>query len=139
MPTWSGLFPAPLARIPDGIFEPDPGLPEMPLWFPAPSEPARPKSPHVAWSRVGAAMPQTVKAVLSCRLPSILYLNGETVCSCGGGTMEAELGICSGSGFSFTKAYYADALFWLVNDNHGVGIVLLAGSEYLKLTEGTEQ
>ncbi len=37
--------------------------------------------------------------------------------------------VCKGSGFSFTKEYYADDLFWIINDNHGVGIVLLAGSE----------
>ncbi len=41
--------------------------------------------------------------------------------------------VCKGSGFSFTKEYYADELFWIVNDNHGVGIVLLAASEYWRM------
>lgn len=41
--------------------------------------------------------------------------------------------VCKGSGFSFTKEYYADELFWITNDNHGVGIVLLAGSEVERL------
>lgn len=44
--------------------------------------------------------------------------------------------VCKGSSFSFTKEYYRDELFWIVNDNHGVGIVLLAATEYLKLLEG---
>jgi len=42
-------------------------------------------------------------------------------------------GVCKGSGFSFTKEYYRDELFWVVNDNHGIGIVLLAGNELLDL------
>ena len=44
--------------------------------------------------------------------------------------------VCKGSGFSFTKEYYADELYWVVNDNHGVGIVLLAAGEFLRLIEG---
>ena len=35
--------------------------------------------------------------------------------------------ICKGSGYSYTKEYYKNDLFWVTNDNHGVGIVLLAG------------
>lgn len=42
-------------------------------------------------------------------------------------------GVCKGSGFSFTKEYYSDELFWVTNDNHGIGIVLLAGNELLSL------
>lgn len=42
-------------------------------------------------------------------------------------------GVCKGSGFSFTKEYYRDELFWVTNDNHGIGIVLLAGNELLSL------
>lgn len=45
-------------------------------------------------------------------------------------------GVCKGSGFSFTKEYYSDELFWVTNDNHGIGIVLLAGNELLSL-DGT--
>lgn len=42
-------------------------------------------------------------------------------------------GVCKGSGFSFTKEYYSDELFWVTDDNHGIGIVLLAGNELLSL------
>lgn len=41
--------------------------------------------------------------------------------------------VCKGSGFSFTEEYYREELFWITNDNHGVGIVLLAGSEMERL------
>ena len=41
--------------------------------------------------------------------------------------------VCKGSGFSFTKEYYEQELFWVTNDNHGVGIVLLAAAEFRKL------
>jgi len=37
--------------------------------------------------------------------------------------------VCKGSGYSFTKEYYMEDLFWVINDNHGVGIVLLAACE----------
>lgn len=40
-------------------------------------------------------------------------------------------GVCKGSGFSFTKEYYRDELYWVTNDNHGIGILLLAGNEIL--------
>ena len=42
-------------------------------------------------------------------------------------------GVCRGSGFSFSRAYYR-SLMWNFNDTHGIGIVMLAGVEYLKLT-----
>lgn len=42
-------------------------------------------------------------------------------------------GVCRGSGYSFNKYYYKDQLGWQLNDTHGIGIVLLAGIECLKL------
>lgn len=43
-------------------------------------------------------------------------------------------GVCRGSGYSFNKLYYKDELDWQLNDTHGIGIVLLAGVELLRLT-----
>ena len=40
-------------------------------------------------------------------------------------------GVCRGSGFSFSRAYYR-ALSWRFNDPHGIGIVMLAGTEILR-------
>ncbi len=37
------------------------------------------------------------------------------------------LGVCRGSGYSFSKEYYANDLSWNRNDTHGTGIVILAG------------
>jgi rhamnogalacturonyl hydrolase YesR len=42
-------------------------------------------------------------------------------------------GVCRGSEFSFTPEYYMKELPWNLNDTHGIGIVLLAGVEMLKL------
>jgi len=42
-------------------------------------------------------------------------------------------GVCRGSEFSFTPEYYKKELLWNLNDTHGIGIVLLAGVEMLKL------
>lgn len=42
-------------------------------------------------------------------------------------------GICQGSGYSFRSTYYRDELTWVLNDPHGIGIVLMAGTETLKL------
>ncbi|WP_235960727.1 glycoside hydrolase family 88/105 protein [Paenibacillus silvestris] len=42
-------------------------------------------------------------------------------------------GVCRGSGYSFNKLYYKDQLSWQLNDTHGIGIVLLAGIETMKL------
>ena len=42
-------------------------------------------------------------------------------------------GVCRGSEFSFTSEYYKKELSWNLNDTHGIGIVLLAGVEMLKL------
>lgn len=41
-------------------------------------------------------------------------------------------GVCQGSGFSFSRAYYR-TLGWNFNDTHGTGIVMLAGAELVKL------
>jgi rhamnogalacturonyl hydrolase YesR len=38
-------------------------------------------------------------------------------------------GVCRGSGYSFAARYYKDELSWLLNDTHGIGIVMLAGVE----------
>ncbi len=40
-------------------------------------------------------------------------------------------GVCRGSGFSFSRAYYR-TLMWNFNDTHGIGIVMLAGVELLQ-------
>ena len=40
-------------------------------------------------------------------------------------------GVCQGSGFSFSRAYYR-SLSWRFNDTHGLGIVMLAGVEIMK-------
>ena len=44
-------------------------------------------------------------------------------------------GVCRGSGFSFTADYYKNDLPWVLNDTHGIGIVLLAGVELLKTAQ----
>jgi len=44
-------------------------------------------------------------------------------------------GVCRGSEFSFTSDYYKNDLLWRLNDTHGIGIVLLAGVEVLRLTQ----
>ncbi|MFD1952856.1 glycoside hydrolase family 105 protein [Paenibacillus thailandensis] len=42
-------------------------------------------------------------------------------------------GVCRGSGYSFSPLYYKERLSWLLNDTHGIGIVLLAGIESKRL------
>ncbi|OPH58469.1 hypothetical protein BC351_23840 [Paenibacillus ferrarius] len=42
-------------------------------------------------------------------------------------------GVCRGSGYSFNSYYYKDQLSWQLNDTHGIGIVLLAGIELIKM------
>jgi len=42
-------------------------------------------------------------------------------------------GVCRGSEFAFNPRYYAEHLLPRLNDTHGIGIVLLAGVELLKL------
>lgn len=44
-------------------------------------------------------------------------------------------GVCRGSGYSFSKEYYANDLGWNFNDTHGTGIVLLAGIEVEKMKD----
>lgn len=44
-------------------------------------------------------------------------------------------GVCKGSGYSYTKDYYMYDLPWLLNDPHGIGIVILSGIEILKLLD----
>ncbi|SDY03406.1 Rhamnogalacturonyl hydrolase YesR [Evansella caseinilytica] len=48
-------------------------------------------------------------------------------------------GVCQGSGYSFTADYYKHDLSWLLNDTHGIGIVLLAGIETMKLKKWLER
>lgn len=47
-------------------------------------------------------------------------------------------GVCRGSEFSFTPEYYKKELLWNLNDTHGIGIVLLAGVETLRLKKFLE-
>ena len=47
-------------------------------------------------------------------------------------------GVCRGSEFSFTPEYYKQELLWNLNDTHGIGIVLLAGIEVMKLMKHLE-
>jgi unsaturated rhamnogalacturonyl hydrolase len=42
-------------------------------------------------------------------------------------------GVCQGSGYAFTIDYYKNDLTWILNDTHGIGIVLLSGIETLRL------
>jgi len=44
-------------------------------------------------------------------------------------------GICRGSGHSFTPRYYKYDLGWILNDTHGIGILLLAGVETGKMLD----
>lgn len=47
-------------------------------------------------------------------------------------------GVCRGSGYSFSKEYYANDLTWNINDHHGIGIVILAGVEVEKMKRRDE-
>jgi rhamnogalacturonyl hydrolase YesR len=44
-------------------------------------------------------------------------------------------GVCGGSAYSFTSEYYKKDLQTRLNDTHGIGIVLLAGIEVMRLKE----
>ncbi len=44
-------------------------------------------------------------------------------------------GVCSGSRYSFTADYYTEELRTVTNDNHGIGIMLLAGAEVSRLQQ----
>lgn len=48
-------------------------------------------------------------------------------------------GVCRGSGYSFSKEYYANDLGWNVNDTHGTGIVMLAAIEVEKMKESQQE
>lgn len=48
-------------------------------------------------------------------------------------------GVCRGSGYSFSKEYYANDLGWNKNDTHGTGIVMLAGIEVEKMKQSQEE
>ncbi|MBY0147006.1 glycoside hydrolase family 88 protein [Neobacillus niacini] len=42
-------------------------------------------------------------------------------------------GVCQGSSYSFSNFYYKHELPWKLNDTHGIGIVLLAGTETMRM------
>lgn len=44
-------------------------------------------------------------------------------------------GVCRGSGYSYSPLYYKDDLSWILNDTHGIGIVMLAGIEYRRMQQ----
>jgi rhamnogalacturonyl hydrolase YesR len=44
-------------------------------------------------------------------------------------------GVCRGSSYAFTPDYYKYELLWRTNDTHGIGIVMLAGVETIKLAD----
>ncbi len=48
-------------------------------------------------------------------------------------------GVCRGSNYAFTPDYYKYELLWRTNDTHGIGIVLLAGVERIKLMQALAQ
>ncbi|HEY4330816.1 MAG TPA: glycoside hydrolase family 88 protein [Phycisphaerae bacterium] len=48
-------------------------------------------------------------------------------------------GVCRGSEFSFSPEYYKKELLPNLNDTHGIGIVLLAGVEVLRMQKFLEQ
>ncbi|MFC3340843.1 glycoside hydrolase family 105 protein [Paenibacillus abyssi] len=48
-------------------------------------------------------------------------------------------GVCRGSGYSFSPLYYKDELTWNLNDTHGIGIVMLAGIEVIKMRKFLQQ
>ncbi|SDN32971.1 Rhamnogalacturonyl hydrolase YesR [Paenibacillus sp. yr247] len=48
-------------------------------------------------------------------------------------------GVCSGSRYAFTADYYKKDLLTVTNDNHGVGIMMLAGTEIVKMKRWLEE
>lgn len=42
-------------------------------------------------------------------------------------------GVCSGSRYAFTAEYYDQDLRTVTNDNHGIGIMMLAGTEVAQM------
>ncbi|WP_337100589.1 glycoside hydrolase family 88/105 protein [Paenibacillus sp. YIM B09110] len=45
-------------------------------------------------------------------------------------------GVCSGSRYAFSPIYYMEDLRTVLNDNHGIGIMMLAGVEMMRLKKG---
>jgi len=48
-------------------------------------------------------------------------------------------GVCSGSRYAFTSEYYDKDLLTVTNDNHGIGIMMLAGTEVARMQQHLEQ
>ncbi|MFB8378086.1 glycoside hydrolase family 88/105 protein [Paenibacillus taichungensis] len=48
-------------------------------------------------------------------------------------------GVCSGSRYAFTAEYYNQDLLTVTNDNHGIGIMMLAGTEVAKMKKHLAQ
>ncbi|MDR6726487.1 rhamnogalacturonyl hydrolase YesR [Paenibacillus amylolyticus] len=48
-------------------------------------------------------------------------------------------GVCSGSRYAFTAEYYNKDLLTVTNDNHGIGIMMLAGTELARMKEHLSQ
>ncbi|MDN4605136.1 glycoside hydrolase family 88 protein [Paenibacillus sp. F6_3S_P_1C] len=48
-------------------------------------------------------------------------------------------GVCSGSRYAFTEEYYNKDLLTVTNDNHGIGIMMLAGTEVAKMKKHLAQ
>lgn len=61
----------------------------------------------------------------------------KAICSISVDTVGNVYGVCRGSGYSFSKEYYAHDLPWRFNDTHGIGIVMLAGIEVEKMCEAS--
>lgn len=62
----------------------------------------------------------------------------EALCKISVDDLGNLFGVCRGSGYSFSKEYYANDLSWNINDNHGTGIVILAGVEVEKMKRRDE-
>lgn len=66
------------------------------------------------------------------------YKGWEALCKISIDNLGNIFGVCRGSGYSFSKEYYANDLTWNINDNHGTGIVILAGVEVERLMRSEE-
>lgn len=68
------------------------------------------------------------------------YINAVYKAWEGLGTVSVDVhgnvyGVCRGSNFSYNPFYYKYDLLPIKNDTHGIGIILLAGDETVKMTE----
>lgn len=68
------------------------------------------------------------------------YINAINKAWDGLGTVSVDIhgnvyGVCRGSNFSYNPLYYKYDLLPIKNDTHGIGIILLAGDETIKMTE----